>query len=378
MMKTYNIFFVIITMLLFSCNKSESNDTGEENGSGVPSDYVVLLDDGSSLSAQLLNANAEVITLNPAASAFGDKPIPELKYVDGTMVLQYHKTASCESVVTQHNFTTDATTEITVFDDLSSCDVTATAILASEDAIYVSYVVAETSGDTYGLRIIDATTSDFSFVDVAVALRPIDLALANNRLFVLGFDEQITDENTLYIMNLSTNTFVHEMDLGYDANRIFSNHSDDVIISYNDLHTNLDSNTLAVDYTQYDDGKSPKFTSSNSRNIDANGRLYYASDPGSISDYSMVATTYDFEKNLIVRYVYEQILSVQQRDFEFEIETTTAVGFDSENNMILVGYEKISGTKKGGLMRILLDEENNIKAIDNINLDGVPSEIIVK
>lgn len=229
------------------------------------------------------------------------------------------------------------------------------------------------------VRVIDTSTDDFSFVDVSIDKKPVDFAIASNRLFVLTLDEVITDENSLSVMDLRTNSLIHEMELGYDARRIFSSSNDDIIIGYDELHSVMNSNTLDVFYTQYeDDGTAPKFAFSNSRNFDNNGKLYYPADPGSNSTYPLVASSYDFENKLVVLYAFDQLLSEEERNFEYKIKTTSAVNFDAENSLVLIGYEKIEGTKKGGLLRIKLNTSNEVTNIDNIDLDGIPFEIFVQ
>ncbi len=377
-MKTYKIFFALCVLVLISCETSDDESRPDDDGKNVNSDYVVLQDNDGILTTQFLNADAETITLNSKQTSLVSKAVPQLHYSSGAVFLQYHKNDTCSGTITKHDFETDQSTEIVVFEDLNDCNLTATAIVQTDEAIYISYVLTNTNPNSYGIRVIDMSAADFSFVDISIEKKPIDLAIANERLFILTFDEQITDENGVVVMELADNSLIHERALGYDARRIFRNAQDNVIVGYDELHGNLNSETLAISYTQYEDETAPKFAFSSSRNFDSQGVLYYPSDPGTNSTYPLVASSYNFESNLVILYVYDELLSEEQRNFEYKIKTTSAVNFDNENRLVLVGYEKIEGEKKGGLLRIKLNSTNEITAIDNIDLDGVPFEIFVQ
>ncbi|MEP3210355.1 MAG: hypothetical protein ABJN95_14235 [Maribacter sp.] len=376
-MKTYFTFCVLFVFLIFSCSKSDSISENEEENidPGVDADYVTLLSKGGMLKPQLLNANGEAVTLNPEASSLTEKEIPDLSCIDGSYFIQYSKDGNCGGQVTKHDFSSDTTTDIAVFTDLNDCDLTATAIAKAGNSLFISYVVTSVNPDDYFVRVIDLNTSEFNSVDVTLPKKPVDLTVANNRLFVLTLDELITDENSLSVMDISNNTLIHEMNLGYSVRRIFTDIQDNVIISYDELHTTLNSSSMAFEYTQYDGNTAPNFSTSESLNFDLSGRLFYPMDPGSNSSYPLVPAIYDFAKKLVVLYAYENLMTEEQRNFEYEIKTTTTVAYDEKNGFMLIGYEKLSSaTKDGGLLRIKLTPEPVM--IDNIDLDGVPNAIL--
>ena len=224
------------------------------------------------------------------------------------------------------------------------------------------------------VRIIDLNSEEFSFVDVALDKKPVDLALANNRLFILTHDIEVSDENRLSVMDIDSNNLIHEMNLGFRARRIFTDMNDDIIISYDELHTTLNSSNLSVLYTNYGEGIEPEFTANSSDHFDLDGRLYYPKISESVSVYPEIPAVYDFTQNLTILYAFENFLTEAKRDFEFEIETATAINYDKENDMILIGYKKVD-KQKGGLLRIKPAPEPAF--IDNIDLDGVPYEIFI-
>lgn len=374
-MKTYTIFYMLLALVIIGCNKSDEGEGGGGKNKSVDASYALLLKNGSLLSTQLLNAGADVITLNPAQSALVEKQMPQLTYTKGTNFLQYHKSGDCSGEITKHDFSDDTSTVIQVFADLGDCDLTATTIAESNNSIFIGYEFEKASmPNDYFVRVIQMGTNEFA--DVTLDKKPVGLAIANNRLFILTLDEKITDENSLSVMDLTSNTLIHEMGLGYDAQRIFENNQGNIVISYPELHTNLNSSTLAFDYTQYADGTEPKFVTSNSTHFDLEGKLYYPVSPGSNSIYPVIPAVYDFSQNLTILYAYENFLTETKRNFEFEIETTTMVGFDHKNNLILIGYKKTSGSNKGGLLRIKPAPEPAF--VDNLDVDGIPYAIFVK
>ncbi len=377
-MKTYFTICVLFVLLIFGCSTSEPFSENEEENidPGVDADYVTLLSKNGMLKPQLLNANGEAVTLNPETSALTEKAVPDLSCIEGSYFIQYSKDGNCSGQVTKHDFSSDTTTDIAVFTDLNDCDLTATAIAKAGNSLFISYVVSSASPDDYFVRIIDLNTSEFNSVDVSLPKKPVDLTVANNRLFVLTFDELITDENSLSVMDIANNTLIHEMNLGYSVRRIFTDIQDNVIISYDELHTTLNSSSMAFEYTQYEGNTAPNFSNSESLNFDLSGRLFYPMDPGTNSAYPMVPAIYDFSKKLVVLYAYENLLTEEQRNFEYQIKTTTTVGYDEKNGFMLIGYEKLSSAATdGGLLRIKLTPEPAM--IDNIDLDGVPTAILI-
>ncbi len=375
-MKTYNIIYVLLALLIIGCSKSEEGTGGEVEQKSVDSDYVMLLTNGSNLTTQLLNANAEVITLNPAESSLAENTIPQLTSIDGTEFYQYHKESDCGGKITKHDFATDKMEEILLFDDMNDCMLTAKAIAFSDSSLFVAYELEiDSKTHEYMIRVIDLNSGDFAFIDVPLNKKPMDLSLANNQLFIMTLDVEISDENYLSVMDLSSNSLIHEINLGFRARRIFTNMADDIIISYDELHTTLNSTNMSVVYTNYGAGTEPKFTTNTTDHFDLDGRLYYPIVSESVSIYPEIPAVYDFSQNVVTLYAFENFLTEAKRDFEFEIETATALNYDKENNMILIGYKKLD-KQKGGLLRIKPAPEPVF--IDNIALDGVPYEIFIK
>ncbi len=379
-MKTYNLYcLLLVCLVVSSCSKTEgvSVDDGKGNPPGTEASYTILLTSGGTLKSTLLDANGERVALSPTESPFAAIPVPDFTYKEGTTISMYRSGGSCIGDILRYDFGDGSPQELTVFEDLGTCSLTAYAIAHSNNAVYVAFGLEETSKETgYFVRAIDLDSAEFDFVDVPLDKKPMDLTYANDRLFVLTLDEEITNENALSVLDAGTNTLTIEIGLGYDAHRIITNVDGNVIISYDELHTVLNSETLAEQYVNYQTGKEPNFVSSESTHFDEEGSLYYAMESGDFSMYPLIPAVYNFSENLTTLYAYENFLTEAERDLEYKIETTTMVGFDGKNGYLLIGYKKLDGSGKGGLLRIKPAPEPAV--IDNLELDGIPYDIIVK
>lgn len=380
-MKTYNLIYALLAFAIIGCNKSDNG--GDDNGKdpGEDATYTLLAKEDGVLTGTLINATAEVTTLNPAASPFEDMPLPDLTYKDGTILTTYQKDTDCGGKISQFDFSDDSSKNMDLFSDLTDCELTATAIAHSDDMFYIAY--SPEDGSDYLVRAIDPSKTESNFVDVPLKAQPQDptyipkeLVFANNKLFILGHDEEATDEYHVLVLDPATNSLIHDVNLGFDVKQIFKNPGDNIIVSYSELHTELNSTTMAVEYTNYGPGTEPQFTNSKYNHFDGDGRMYYEMPPGSHSTYPIIPAVYDFEEQLAILYVYENFLTEAERNFEYEIESTTMVCYDDKNEFILIGYKKMGSSNKGGLMRVKPAPEPEL--IDNLDVDGIPYKLFVE
>lgn len=380
-MKTYTTLYTLLAcFFVISCSKIESvaDDPDIDDSKGVAADYNLLLVDGDVLTSQLLNVDGESMTLNTSDSSFSDMSQPEIAYRNGDEITFYQKNGNCTGTITKHNFGNDTSKNIEVYADLGDCSLITTSISNLNNLFFLGYTIDVTNkAKTYAVRIVDADATDDNFTDIVLDKKPIAMAIARNRLFVLTLDIDVTNDNSLSVIDLNTNTVISEIALGLYAKRIFVNSEENIIIGYDDLHTTLNSTTLAVEYTNYESGKETNFISSEFNYFDTDGKLYYPKISGSYSDYPLIPAVYDFSTNLMTLYIYENFLTEAQQTVEYNIETTSMVSYDTANDYIVIGYKKNSGAKtKGGILRIKPSPEP--KFIDNIDLDGVPYYIFMK
>ena len=201
----------------------------------------------------------------------------------------------------------------------------------------------------------------------------MQMVFANNRLFVLTIDLEITDEYSLVVIDGTSSMVIHETGLGYDVEQIFADTDQNMIISYQELHTVLNSSTMGVQYVGYEDGKEPMFHASKYNCFDDLGRLFYKR-PNDDGIHSNIPAIYDFTNNLAILYFYENFLTASQLEFEYKIGDTTMVSYDDTNGIMIVGYQKLDNEGKGGLLRIQLEPIPEL--LDNLDLDGVPKHLI--
>lgn len=372
-MKTYSIIYAFVAFVIISCSKTGEVPITRENDIFFNADYILLLTSNGILSSQGINATESGIDLNPKPNTFTNTQIPETSFRKGPIFGFYQKLTDCSGQITLHNFREDSSQTFDVFNDLGECNLTATSLAFEGDKLYVSYMLEETSKiNKYFVRAIDMVADEGSFTDMELEKKPLQMVLTNNRLFILTFDLEITDENALSIVDGSTQSLIGEIGLGYDVERIFVDIDGNLIISYQELHTVLNSSTMTAEYISYEEGKEPKFHASSFSSFDNQGKLYYKM-PTDNGIHPHIPAIYDFDNNLAFLYYYENILTESQLEFEFKLGDTTMVSYDDENNILLVGYQKMDDGNKGGLLRIRLEPE--LEFLDNLDLDGVPYQI---
>ena len=374
-MKTYSILYALLALVVIGCSKSSDSELPKEKEieNFFNADYVLLQKSNGQLSTQLLKTTETRLDLSAAESTFEKILTPSISFLKGSIYAYYNILSICDGEVTLHDFNTDISSTFDIFEDLIECNLTPTSIAVNGDMLYVSYMLEETSKiNKYYIRAIDLSTDETSFQDIELNKKPLQMAYTNGRLFVLTIDLEITDENALSVLDVATNTLIHEIGLGYDVEQIFADTNQNLLISYQELHTVLNSTTMSVQYTSYEDGKEPMFFDSTFNCYDSQGRLFYKR-PSEDALYSHIPAIYDFTNNLAILYFYENFLTASQLEFEFKIGDTTMVSYDDTNKIMLVGYQKMDDENKGGLLRIRLEPEPEF--MDNLDLDGVPHQI---
>ncbi len=357
---------------------------GGGNNNGDDASYNLLVVEDGLLTSTLINATAETTTLNPATSPFEDMVTPDLVYKQDAILTTYHKDTDCSGKLSQFDFSDNSSQDFDLFGDLIDCNLTATAISHSNDMLYIAYGLEDAQmNQEYFIRAIDPSKSESNFTDIALKEEPADptyipkeLVYANNRLFILGHDEDATNEFHLLVLDGATHNMIYDINLGFNVRQIFTNPEDNIIVSYDELHSEVNSGNMAVDYTNYQPDTNPEFKYSKYNHFDVTGRMYYEMPPGSHSSYPIVPAVYDFDEQLIILYAYENFLTEAERNFEYEIESTTMVCYDDKNELILIGYKKVGESNKGGLMRIKPAPEP--KLIDNLDVDGIPYKLFVR
>jgi len=373
----------MLAFLAVGCSKSDDGQTDDNNGinPSVDANYTIISEEGSNLTANLLNANLESITISPERSSFNAAGVPSHSFRSGMEFSYFQNTTDCSGTLHKFNFDNNQTQELAVFEDLADCNLEVNAIAHNESTYFVAFSMPQIGMDpaSHAIRILDASGSP-SFMDVAIDKQPIGITYAKNRLFILARDMVADGANALYTLDLDSNSFISEINLPAGATQISTKTKQDVLISYPELHLIVNSSTLNVDATvRYIEGVEPGFANSDTMYFDNEDKLYFLrpTQESDNSQYASLPTIFDFSVNTAYIYVYEQFLSDTQRTVEFNIGNSSAVSYDEKNNLLLIGYTKANNNTKGGLLRVLLSSPQP-KFVDNIDLDGVPKKIFVQ
>ena len=368
-----------MAVFALGCSKTEDKPLTDNEGPNVEADYSILLTHDGILSETLLNANAEVITKNPAASQFESTTQPELLYRDGNIISLFNVKPDCTGELIKVDFSNYASKRVNVFEDLQDCQLAVKSLAHSNNAIYLAYTVPGTGAKEthYFIRTIDTSTEEDSFTDLELDLEPKQIIFADNKVFILSVDLVEDDKFALVVLDTNSGMLIHEVNLDFDAQKLFKTVDNNILVSYPELHLVINSDSMGITETvRYNEGKEPKFGYTDVSFFDPMGNLYYPM-PTDLDEtvYPNIPGFYDFNTNTAVLYYYENFLTTSEQQFEFEIGDTSMVSYDAANNLILIGYQKSGDVNRGGLLRIKPIPEPAF--IDNIDLDGVPKEIFV-
>lgn len=356
-----------------ACDKS-TEESSEELSMALNANYTVFLKSNNQLTATILGSAKAGLVVQNAATNFKDIPLSSFKFRTVKEV-SYYYTSNCRATVQIYNAVSDTSTMLSVFEDIDSCSIEVTAIAHTKDELFVSYEQAiEGKDKQYIVRSISLSSDGSTFIDIVLDKKPVDLMPSSNRLFVMTSNEYVTDEFHLSIIDLKTKENLMELDLGNDATKLLKNISDQIIISYPELHTTLNPITLDKKYTMYGEGTAPGFLSTIDSFMDGAGRIYFQKTiPSAI--IATVPAIYDFDKNSTVVYLFENFLSESELNVKYSIAATTSISYDEENGYVLIGYQKKGQVGNGGILRI--SPTPDFKIIDNIDLEGVPQSIFV-
>lgn len=373
-MKTYTIVAYFIMALSFVACEKSSIVSSEEITIETPANYTVFLSSSNKLNAVVLGTSDDELIVKNSVASFTEIPSEYVKFRDSDKISFYY-TSNCEANIQLYNAGNNTVNSFQVFQDLNPCAIEVTAITHTAELIFIAYERELLGKDMQNvIRIVSLNNTTENHIDITLDKKPVDLITSSNRLFVLTLNEFVTDEYHLSVIDLNTNEQIIELDLGYNALKLFKNYSEQVIISYTELHTTLNPISLEKTYTTYGDNTAPDFITTKDSFLDSSGKMYFQKTiPNSAID--MVPAIYDFQTNNTVVYLFENFLTESDINVKYKIASTTSIGYDELNNYMLIGYQKKDEENKGGILRIT--PAPNFKIIDNIDLEGVPQSIFV-
>mgnify|MGYP000721972881 CR=1 FL=1 len=299
-MKTYTYLWGLLAFIILGCSKSSSNEKESKKKPNVATSYTVLLDANNSLSATLLNVDATFITQSSKESNFNAISTSAIKYDDDKAYTFYKKTSDCDGDIVYYDFLKEEEQILNAFPDLLDCELKVLSIANTDSSFYVAYeLTIVNSPKKYVVRKIDRNAAEFTFVELELSKKPGQISFSNNRLFILLFDEGVTNENEIVIVNDVSFSAINTQTLGYNVKKIFTDGEGNIILSYDELHTVLDKVTLSVDHTRYGEGTEPKFANTFLHNLDSEGKLYYSMplEDGAISS---IPAVYNLKENIAI------------------------------------------------------------------------------
>lgn len=375
-MQTYKLYLMLLACALLGCSKSDQGpDSEKKTESGAEAEYTVILTKNDKWSGTQFNANLEKISLNQDGGPFTTTIVPELSYREGIALSLFKKKTECEGEIIFYDFDAGKKESAEVFGDLGVCKLFPKGLAHSSSHLFMAYGLWNEVSlkNDYFVRIIDRRTKETK--DIPLNKEPLQLVFSNNRLFVLGLDAKVNGIYSLIVVDTEERKQVHEINLGADARTIAKNSDGNILVSFNGMHIIIDSAILkSISEVRYNAGKEPKFGFL-AEGVFNDGKLYYRRSEENTGDIPQIPAVYDFSRNMITLYYYENWLTAEQLQFEYNIGDTSMVSYDPKNNLILIGYRKKGNDQLGGILRIKPAPEP--KFIDNTDLEGVPYAVFV-
>ncbi|SFR45451.1 hypothetical protein SAMN04490243_1703 [Robiginitalea myxolifaciens] len=359
--------------LFSSCS---SDTTGDEPGDkqpdpGVATNYSIFLEENGTFSLQDISADALDIealgTVEVNASA-----APLFSGVEQSVFAILLPSANCGVDVLIYSPQTSTTHSILT--GLEACTVDILGFAQSLQASYILYADEDPISITsrYTVRRISADGMDFT--DIELPGRAIDLDISSGKLFVLAYLSEAETESALLEFNadLSGTPELHPVSTG--GKLLTSLGTDRLLLGYEDAHQIYNSATMSlVDNILYQPGTEPGFTYERPLSDPSGNLLYYLFDDPQTPAKERIAAIYDSNRRTLVLYLVENFLSPDQREFQFDVGSVTAVGYDSENGLLIIGYARATSVNHGGLLRLKLEPE--FQFLDQLDLPAVPRMI---
>ncbi|MEO9479839.1 MAG: hypothetical protein ABJO28_00835 [Maribacter dokdonensis] len=372
-MKTYNFVACFVLALSFvACDKS-TNEQQEETSTNIAVDYTVFLKTNDNVNAVIVRDNEGNLATESEVVSLGNIPTSAIK-IKSVNGLGYFYTANCEAALQWYNSENQTSGSVQLFNDLNACDVSVASVTYNEDNVFAAYEVDLAGKDKHYVVRVSSLDNPSAYSEVTIDNKPVDIVESSGKLFVLTLNEFVSNEYHLSVIDLNTLDVMVNVDLGYDALRLFKNDSGEIIVSYPELHTTIDPMTLDKVYTTYGEDTAPGFISTQDYHIGNDGKFYFQKY---MSDAAIkeVPATYDFNRNGTVVYLFENFLSDSELNVKYNIAGTTAIAYDDKNNYMLIGYQKRGANNEGGILRITPSPD--FKLIDNIDVSGIPQTIFI-
>ncbi len=359
--------------LFSSCSSDTTGEApmDEQPDPGISTNYSIFLEENGTYSLQDISADALDIealgTVDVSASA-----APLFSDIEQSVFGILLPAANCGVDVLTHS--PQASSRHSILTGLEACAVDILGFAQSLQASYIIYADEDpiTSALRYSVRRMSADGTDFT--DLELPGRAIDLDFSSGKLFVLAYLSEAETESAMveFEADLSATPELHPVSTG--GKLLTSMGTDRLLLGYEDAHQIYNSATMSLaDNVLYQPGTEPGFTHERPLSDPEGNLLYFLFDDPQTSEKERIAAIYESNRRTLVLYLVENFLSPDQREFQFDVGSVTAVGYDAANDLLLIGYARATSSSHGGLLRLKLEPE--FEFLDQLDLPAVPRTI---
>ena len=371
-MKTFLPFMLAGLWLAMSCSKSDTPSAQEGPAAGVPAEYTVLTASEGLLQARYFQTDGLALEPVEPSAPFSDQAFPAPFYRDATSISYLPDGAGCPTSAAWFESREGLSLEREALEGLDPCQTEVLSLFHSGTDLYLGLQNTE-GGDkppAYSVRHIPLEGGPAT--DFPLPAQPVDLTLVGDRLFVLTFDAFDTQQNTLEVFTADLAEPLYSLEIGFEARTLLRLSPSRLLVSYPEKHLVVEAETLRTLQTvRYAEGLSPGFCGKAPLVSEDGSQLFYLySAPREEGGFQQIAARYDLDRNTAVFYYFENFLNPVEMDLEYEVSEARAIGFDTRNEYLLVGYACVQDGKGGGVFR--LDTGPDFRLVDQADLPAAP------
>ena len=356
--------------LLVSCSSDNSDGPPKDElpDPGVATNYNVFIEENGSYSFQDFAADA--LDIEPVGSVgVNSSANPLFSDIEQSVFGLLLPRVDCGVDILR--ITPESTSQKSILEKLEACSIEVLGFAQSTQASFIVYSDTDpvSSEITYSVRSMSA--DGMSIIDAQLPGRAVDLDFASGKLFVLAYLSEAESNSAIleYNQDLSGDPVAHPVSTG--GKLLTSLGSDRILLGFDDAHQVYQASSMTLaDNILYQPGTEPGFTHESPASDPQGSLLYYLFDDPQTPVKERIAAIYESDRRTLVLYLVENFLSPDQREFQFDVGTVSAVGYDWANDLLIIGYQRASTPSMGGLLRLGLQPE--FKFLDQTDLPGVP------
>ncbi len=374
-MKSYLPYLWAGLWLMGSCSTPDPDPGADMPQPGFSVQYTLFPDPG--LSTHLMEVAADASTLEPlpAADALPASDADFIWHQDVEGFSMLLRQESCEVEAVLYDRESGNLLRRPALADMDPCKTEVLSVIHDGSTLYILYSTeaTEIKPEHHGLRKLSMT--DGMAEDLIIPERPVDLDKVSGKLLLLTQDTGDDPLSTIRTIDQQEMMEVSATPVGYDARMVLRLGMNQLLIGFEDAHMILSGTSLEIiDEVRYQAGSEPGFTGLHPWASGDGSVLYFPYPSVNPDDPGKIGGVYELDRRTLILYAFDNFLDAVQREVEYDIGQATAVGRDSRNGYLLIGYEKGTDPSKGGLLR--LQTEPEFKFVDQADLLAPPIAIL--